>query len=102
MKVFISGRITDDSSYKKKFDYAAASIERKIGNSVILNPATLPAGLTEKDYMRICIAMLEAADVAVFLPSWELSSGSKAERAMAEKLGIVCVELTEMEKWSDV
>lgn len=35
---------------------------------MVLNPATLPDGLDDVDYMRICMAMVDAADLAVFLP----------------------------------
>ena len=88
MTVFISGRITGDPDYKKKFADAACFIERKLGDAVVLTPADLPKGLKEKDYMRISLAMLEAADIAVFLSGFSQSKGSVAEYSYCKKLGI--------------
>ena len=54
---------------------------------VILNPATLPLGLTEQDYMYIGMSMLAAADTVVMLEGWEESSGSTIEFVLAKKCG---------------
>jgi len=77
VKVYIAGKITGDKEYKAKFQEAATSLAA-VGH-VVLNPATLPLGLEETDYMRICLAMLDAADMAVFLPDWEESEGAMLE-----------------------
>jgi len=54
---------------------------------VILNPATLPLGLTEQDYMCIGMSMLAAADTVVMLEGWEQSAGATIEFNMAKKCG---------------
>lgn len=102
MTVFISGPISGEPTYKKNFEDAAALIERKLGKCAVLNPSALPQGLSEEEYMRICLAMLDAADLALFLPRWKSSKGSLVERAYCDKTDIVCVELAEVEKWGDV
>lgn len=52
----------------------------------VLNPATLPEGLTQGEYMDICFAMLRAADAIYLLEGYENSKGALAELAYAEKL----------------
>lgn len=59
MKVYIAGKITGDRRYRAKFREAAKALEE--AGHVVLNPATLPDGLDDVDYMRICMAMVEWA-----------------------------------------
>lgn len=63
MKIYIAGKIAGDRRYRAKFREAAKALEA--ADHVVLNPATLPDGLTDGDYMRICMAMVDAADLAV-------------------------------------
>ena len=79
VKIYIAGKITGDKKYRAKFREAAKALEA-LGH-VVLNPAILPAGLEERDYMRITLAMLEAADEAVFLPDYQESAGAMIEWA---------------------
>lgn len=85
MKIYIAGKITGDKRYKAKFRDAAKALEA-VGH-VVLNPATLPDGLTDGDYMRITLAMLEAADLAVFLPDYRESKGALVEWAWCQRTG---------------
>ena len=73
MKIYIAGEITGDDGYRAKFQEAAKNLEA-LGH-VVLNPAILPTGLEERDYMRITLVMLEAADLAVFLPDYQERAG---------------------------
>lgn len=75
--VFISGKITGDPNYKAKFDKAKQDLESK--GCIVLNPAWMPAGLFDRDYMHMCIAMIDVADEVVFLPDWETSPGARLE-----------------------
>ena len=59
MKIYIAGKIAGDRRYRAKFREAAKAMEA--AGHVVLNPATLPDGLTDGDYMRICMAMVEWA-----------------------------------------
>ena len=45
----------------------------------MLNPAEQPEGMSAADYMRICFAMLESADIAVFLEDYTESKGAMLE-----------------------
>ena len=86
-KIFLSGPIsTRLDTYKAEFD-KAAEIVADAGH-IPLNPAWMPLGLQQKDYMRISMAMLESADLLVAHPDWAESKGATIERTYAEKVGI--------------
>ena len=84
MKIYIAGKITGDPKYREKFKEAAADIAR--GGHIPLNPADLPEGMRPKDYMCICFAMIDVADLAVFLPDAKDSAGcGKHDNRSAER-----------------
>lgn len=85
MKIYISGKITGDAHYKEKFG-AAANVMEQVGH-IALNPANNPDGLRPVDYMRICFAMMEAADAVMFLPDYKESKGAMLEYAWCEYVG---------------
>lgn len=89
-KVYIAGKITGDPDYKAKFD-AAATVLREQGH-VVLNPATLPAGLSTGDYMRICFAMIDCVDMVVLLSDWRESAGAMLEHQHCRYTGKPCTE----------
>lgn len=69
MKIYISGKITGDRRYKAKF----REVEKKLAAAghIVLNPATAPEGLRPVDYMRLCFAMMEAADAVLFMQDYQ-------------------------------
>ena len=77
MKAYIAGKITGDPDYKKKFEDGKKRLE-EMGHTV-LSPAELPLGMSNGDYMRICFAMIDVADIVAFLPGWQESRGAKLE-----------------------
>ena len=79
MKIYISGKITGDRRYKAKF----REVEKKLAAAghIVLNPATAPEGLRPVDYMRLCFAMMEAADVVLFMQDYQDSRGAMLEGA---------------------
>ena len=50
----------------------------------VLNPATLPEGMNRADYMRICFAMIDSADIVMFLPDYAESEGAYLEKAYCD------------------
>lgn len=85
MKIYIAGKITGDRQYRAKFRAAAKALEAQ--GHVVLNPATLPWGLDEPDYIQIGLTMLNAADLAVFLPDYQESEGARLEWAYCQRTG---------------
>lgn len=76
-KLYIAGKITGDPDYRAKFD--AAADEYAAAGYTVLNPAGLPQGMQPADYMRICLAMIDTADVMAFLPGYAASPGAQLE-----------------------
>jgi len=86
-KVYIAGPMSGIDGFNRKAFFMAATAEYMAGN-VVLNPAILPDGLSQAEYMSICLQMVLMADEILMLDGWELSDGATAERALAIKLGI--------------
>ena len=82
-KVFISGKITGDKNYRKKFNLVAESLTDE--GYVVLNPAVLPKGFNCSDYIRICMAMIDAVETVLFLPDWKDSPGARFEMQYAKQ-----------------
>lgn len=85
MKIYISGKITGDRRYKAKF----REVEKKLAAAghIVLNPATEPEGLRPVDYMRLCFAMMEAADAVLFMQDYQDSRGTMLEWAWCQYVG---------------
>lgn len=83
-KIYIAGKITGNKKYKEIFAQAERVYSKKY---IVLNPATLPEGMSAADYMRICFAMIDAADLVAFLPGWRTSPGARLERAYCNYIG---------------
>ena len=88
MKIYLSGKITGDKHYKTKFRTAEKKL--KAAGHVVISPATLPAGLTMADYMRACFAMMEAADIILFLSDYQESKGAMLEWQWCQYVGKRC------------
>lgn len=76
-KLYIAGKITGDPDYKAKFE--AAAEEYKKNGYIVLCPSWMPQGLQPADYMRMCFAMIDTADVVAFLPGFSKSPGARLE-----------------------
>lgn len=85
VKVYIAGKITGDRNYREKFSCAQEDLEGQ--GFTVLNPAKLPEGLLPEDYMRICMAMMDSADIVAFLPDYEQSRGAQIEWAWCQYVG---------------
>lgn len=76
-KIYIAGKITGDPNYKAKFEEAENFYKKK--GYTVLTPTWMPTGMQPADYMRICFAMIDTADVVAFLPGYETSPGAQVE-----------------------
>lgn len=85
MKIYIAGKITGDPQYKEKFGRVESHYRNQ--GYTVLNPACLPKGMTNADYMRICFSMIDSADAVAFLPDWDKSAGARIENAYCDYIG---------------
>lgn len=96
--IYIVGAISGDvESNRHKFMAAKHRILASSSKAVILNPAELPAGLTQAQYMSICLPMVMASDTIFTLDGWEKSPGASVEFALAKKLNLKIVHEGEYE-----
>ena len=72
------------ASQSAELDAAAARITAA---SQALAAATAPEGLRPVDYMRLCFAMMEAADVVLFMQDYQDSRGAMLEWAWCQYVG---------------
>lgn len=94
MKIYIAGPMTGLAEFNRPaFMFTAAKLTGR--GHVALNPAVLPDGLTQAQYMDICLAMLRCAHAIYLLDGWEASSGARAEKALAEKLRLEIIYQSE-------
>ncbi|MQB55041.1 DUF4406 domain-containing protein [Rahnella sp. RcJ3] len=94
MKVYIAGPMTGLPHFNRPA-FKRAAINLSFEKHVPLNPAILPDGLTEADYMAIGLTMLQRAEAIYLLTGWQFSAGARAEHALALKLGLEVIEQRE-------
>lgn len=84
--IYIAGGMTGIKGFNlEAFNTKAVELEQE--GYVVLNPAILPAGLSQFNYMDICLAMVRSASYICMLDGWRESEGATAEYALAKKLG---------------
>ncbi len=86
-RIYIAGPMTGYENFNRNA-FNEKSEQLKSSTFIPLNPATLPDGLTQGQYMDICFAMIRAADAIYLLSGWKKSDGALAEYAYAKKLGL--------------
>ena len=85
MKVYIAGKITGNPNFMADFQKVEDALLAQ--GHVVLNPAKLPKGLTQADYMRICFSEIDSSEAIALLDNWEQSEGATVERLYAKKIG---------------
>lgn len=87
MRVYISGKISNNPTYKHDFARAAAVIVA--AGCEVVNPAEVEiTGGAWLDYMRHDIKLLADCDGVYMLKGWEESNGAKIEHQLAQGLGL--------------
>ena len=100
MKVYIAGKITGVPNYKDNFYDGKRAMEME--GHTVLNPADLPEGMKPADYMRICFAMIDCADVVAFLPDWLYSDGASLEYQYCQYIGKQTLHLESMTSYQNL
>ncbi|EFQ9082853.1 DUF4406 domain-containing protein [Escherichia coli] len=85
--IYIAGPMTGYKDHNRTA-FSIEATELEAAAHVVLSPATLPDGLSQQQYMSICIPMLMCADAIYLLDGWEESAGAWVEYAMALKLNM--------------
>lgn len=75
--VYIAGPITGVAKYWEPFE--AALDELQAAGHIPLSPTWQPQGMTNAQYMRTCLAMIDSSDAVLFLPNWDDSRGARLE-----------------------
>lgn len=76
--VYIAGPITGVPNYQETFRQYEDWLKAK--GYTVINPTTvLPVGLTNQEYMHACLALIDCADVVLFLPGSTESKGAMCE-----------------------
>ena len=83
--VYVAGPITGVTEYWKPFEAAEAEL-RSLGFTVLL-PTRLPPEIDNGRAMKICLAMIDAADAVYFLPGFAGSEGATLEAIYCEYTG---------------
>lgn len=95
-KIYIAGPMTGYKDFNRPA-FKAFALKLSLDGNVVLNPAVLPDGLEQREYMDICCAMLRCADAVFMLRGWENSDGAIAEHALAKKIGLeIIIECQEL------
>lgn len=81
MKVYISGPITNNEGYMKKFQAAERELKKRGFETV--NPATvldpLPNTTTHAEYMHVSYALMDLCQGIFLLEGWKNSKGATLE-----------------------
>ena len=115
MTIYIAGGITGVEDYKARFAAAQRMLLREGEDRLestawcygspradtVMNTAELPADWPGKVYMDVCLAMIRAADLVVFLPGWERSHGASLEMQYSRYEGkpVYKIEEEQLEAW---
>lgn len=85
--IYISGAISSDPDYKRKFDFWENLVLLN-GASRCINPTNLlkPIGHTYEEYMEVDLIFVRRCEMILMLPCYKNSPGAKAELAFAQSL----------------
>lgn len=99
--VYLSGPITGVPNYWEAFEKAEDQLT-SLGWAV-LSPAKHPQGLTNEQYMRMDFAMIDVADVVLFLPGYQESHGARLEQQYCEYIKKHCCDdIRTLTEWEEV
>ena len=86
MRIYLSGKITDNKNYLDDFEKAREEVLKIYPAAEIVNPALISIAYPNgswNDYMAICKIMLNRCHIICMLPNWRNSKGAIKERMWA-------------------
>ena len=87
MKIYISGKVTDNPDYFEQFNKAYACLVDEHPDAQIFNPVDImsvfPDGLSYEEIMDFCMYILDKCDTIYMLKGWEDSKGANREYGYA-------------------
>lgn len=90
MKIYISGKVTDNDFAEESFKAAEDLMKAKY-NATVINPykvcRELPV-LEHSEYMKVCFALMDICDAAYFIEDWMESCGASQEMGYAIAKGM--------------
>lgn len=95
MIAYLCGKIAGDANYKAKFERYEKHLKDK--GYTVINPASLPLGMKDNQYMLICLTMLNEADIIAVLPDFLKSKGARLEIGFAGYQGKKLLMLEDLE-----
>lgn len=84
--VYIAGPIAGVPNYKEIFKQYEEWLTAK-GYTVINPTNALPVGLSNQQYMHACLALIDCADIVLFMPDSVESKGAACEFAYCRYIG---------------
>lgn len=89
MKIYISGKITDNPNAEQQFETAEQWL--LLNDYKPINPLKvgmpLRQAFTHDDYMSLSFELIRLSDVVYMLDGWQDSPGAKAELVYAKAIG---------------
>ena len=87
MRIYISGKITDNNNYIEQFAEAETWLTEQGYEAVNPTKCCEYPFFTYAEYMEIDLALLKLCDAIFMLANWQDSNGAKTELAVAKSLG---------------
>lgn len=85
--IYIAGPMTGLPNYNREA-FFRKQMSLRLDGWTVISPHVLPSGLTQSNYMDICLAMVRSANAVYMLRNWEESQGAYCEYVLAKKLGM--------------
>lgn len=94
-RIYLSGPVSGHENYVKEFNKAEAEVRALYKDVEIINPANLrfvmPQKATWNECMKVCLDLLNMADMIYMIPGWKDSPGACMEYGYARAKDMIIV-----------
>lgn len=88
MKIYISGKVSDNPTYKEDFERIEGLLNQEFPDDDTINPVkvldSVKDVLTWEECMQVCFKLLDAADAIFLMENWKQSRGAHLELEYAK------------------